>query len=83
LEHKLDISTTNAKQEKEIINQIKFLRESTKYMVIKEDIYKQIRELRGKKKEVAVGLDELKSVGKSISNEIDALKIQRASQDDG
>lgn len=67
----------SAYQEKEYIKQIKFLRDSLKFMKTKQEIFAEIKELRAKKSEVSEGIDELKAETREILGEIESLKKQR------
>ena len=77
LDHKLNITTTDAAGEREIIRQKKFLKESMGFILQKEELKLEISQLREEKRKVGDGLDELKAESKSIIAEIDSLKKER------
>ena len=74
LERKLQVTSTDAKQEREIIKDMAFIKESKPYLEELEVLRQTIFEKKKEKYEVGKGLKELKEEAAGLQKRIDELK---------
>lgn len=74
LERRLQITTTNAKDERQLIKEMAFIKESRPFIEEIEQLKTLIHERKQEKYEVGKGLQDLKAEQADLTKRIEALK---------
>jgi chromosome segregation ATPase len=74
LDRKLQITSTDAKEERQLIKEMTFIKESRPYILEIEELKALIHQKKNEKYEVGKGLQDLKAEQNDLRKRIDAIK---------
>ena len=86
IERKIQVTSTDAKKEKELIKEMQSIKESKPFILEAQELKDKIFKKKGEKFETGLGLKELKEEFKTLSNDINkkkSVKEEVATNKDG